>query len=98
MHVALNPPLGEAPRGRLEPGSTIPLSKSSTYPSTEQTLSSLSLVINAGGLAQLGDIIHNFNAALSGREQQVRDLLTRLDTFVGTLDDQRDNIVASSSH
>ena len=25
----------------------------------------------------------------------VRDLLTRLDRFVGTLDDQRDNIVAS---
>lgn len=95
MHVSLNPPLGEAPRGRLEPGSTIPLNKSSKYPSTEQTLASLSLVINTGGLAQLGDIIHNFNTALSGREQEVRDLLTRLDTFVGTLDDQRDNIVAS---
>lgn len=95
MHVALNPPLGEAPRGRLEPGSTIPLSKSSKYPSTEQTLASLSLVINTGGLAQLGDIIHNFNTALSGREQDLRDLLTRFDTFIGTLDDQRDNIVAS---
>ena len=95
MHLQLNPPLGEPPRGRLAPGSTIPLSKSSTYPSTEQTLSSLSLVINSGGLGQLGDIIHNFNAALSGRQQQVRDLLTRLDTFVGTLDEQRDNIIAS---
>ena len=95
MHVALNPPLGEAPRGRLEPGSTIPLSKSSKYPSTEQTLASLSLVINTGGLAQLGDIIHNFNTTLSGRQQQVRELLTRFDTFVGTLDDQRDNIIAS---
>lgn len=95
MHLQLNPPLGEQPRGRLAPGSTIPVSKSSTYPSTEQTLSSLSLVINSGGLGQLGDIIHNFNAALSGRQQQVRDLLTRLDQFVGTLDDQRDNIIAS---
>lgn len=95
MHLQLNPPLGEPPRGRLAPGSTIPLSKSSTYPSTEQTLSALSLVINSGGLGQLGDIIHNFNAALSGRQQQVRDLLTRLDTFVGTLDEQRDNIIAS---
>jgi virulence factor Mce-like protein len=93
MHVQLNPPLGEAPRGRRAPGSTIPVS--STYPSTEQTLASLSLVINSGGLAQLGDIIHNFNAALSGRQQQVRDLLTRLDTFVGVLDEQRDNIIAS---
>ncbi len=95
MHLQLNPPLGEQARGRLEPGGTIPLSKSSTYPSTEQTLSSLSLVINAGGLSQLGDIIHNFSASVHGREQQIRDLLNRLDTFVGTLDQQRDNIIAS---
>ena len=95
MHLQLGPPPGEQPRGRLEPGSTIALSKSSTYPSTEQTLSSLSLVINSGGLTQLGDVIHNFNAALSGRQDKVRDLLTRLDDFVGTLDQQRDNIIAS---
>ncbi len=95
MHVELDPPPGEAPHGRLEPGSTIPLNKASKYPSTEETLASLSLVINTGGLAQLGDIIHNVNTALSGRQQQVRELLTRLDTFVGTLNDQRDNIVAS---
>jgi phospholipid/cholesterol/gamma-HCH transport system substrate-binding protein len=95
MHLQLNPPLGEAPSGRLVPGATIPLNKSSTYPSTEQTLSALSVVVNGGGLGQIGDIIHNFNAALSGREGQVRDLLTRLDTFVGTLDAQRDNIIAS---
>jgi phospholipid/cholesterol/gamma-HCH transport system substrate-binding protein len=95
MHLQLNPPLGQAPQGRLQAGATVPLSKSSTYPSTEQTLSSLSLVVNSGGLTQLGDIIHNFNASLSGREQQIRDLLTRLDTFVGMLNDQRDNIIAS---
>jgi phospholipid/cholesterol/gamma-HCH transport system substrate-binding protein len=95
MHLQLNPPLGEAPSGRLVPGATIPLNKSSTYPSTEQTLSALSVVVNGGGLGQIGDIIHNFNAALSGREDQVRDLLTRLDTFMGTLDAQRDNIIAS---
>jgi virulence factor Mce-like protein len=95
MHLQLNPPLGEQARGSLKPGATIPLSKSSTYPSTEQTLSLLSLVINAGGLAQLGDIIHNLNTSVHGREQQIRDLLTRLDTFVGTLDAQRDNIIAS---
>ena len=95
MHMELNPPLGQAPRGRLKPGATIPLDKSSTYPSTEQTLALLSVVINSGGLAQIGDIIHNVNAVLSGREGQIRDLLTRLDTFVGTLDQQRDNIIAS---
>jgi virulence factor Mce-like protein len=95
MHLALNPPLGQAPTGRLAPGATIPLSKSSTYPSTEQTLASLAAVVNGGGLGQIGEIIHNFNAALSGNEGQIRDLLTRLDNFVGLLDEQHDSIIAS---
>lgn len=95
MHVALDPPPGEAPRGRLAPGTTIGLDDSSTYPSTERTLSSLAAVVNGGGLGQIGDIIHNFNIALSGRGDAVRDLITRLDTFVGTLYQQRDNIVAT---
>jgi phospholipid/cholesterol/gamma-HCH transport system substrate-binding protein len=93
MHVELNTPLGESGSGRLQPGATIPLSRSSAYPSTEQTLSSLGAVVNGGGLGQIGEVIHNFSASLSGREGAVRDLLTRLDTFIGTLDDQRDNIV-----
>jgi len=95
MHLELNPPLGQPGVGRLRPGATIPLSRSSTYPSTEQTLSSLALVVNGGGLGQIGEIIHNFSAALSGRAGAVRDLINRFDTLVGTLDQQRDNIVAS---
>ncbi|MFZ0906972.1 MAG: MCE family protein, partial [Mycobacterium sp.] len=107
MHVELNPPLGQPGIGQLQPEAkcarlglpktcaTIPLNRASTYPSTEQTLSSLSVVVNGGGLGQFGEIVHNFNAALSGRAGAVRDLLTRLDKFVGTLDQQRDNIVTS---
>jgi virulence factor Mce-like protein len=95
MHLELNPPLGQQGVGRLRPGATIPLSRSSTYPSTEQTLSSLSLIVNGGGLSQIGEIIHNFSAALAGRGGAVRDLINRFDTFVATLDQQRDNIVAS---
>jgi virulence factor Mce-like protein len=95
MHVELGPPLGQRPQGRLKPGTTIPLDKSSAYPSTEQTLSALSVVLNSGGLGQVGDVIHNFSAALSGHENDVRELLTRLDDFVGVLDQQRDRIMAS---
>ena len=95
MHLALDPPLGEQPNGRLQPGTTLPLNESSTYPTTEQTLSSLSAVVNGGGLGQLGDIIHNMNTGLSGREGEIRELLTRLDDFVGVLDQQRNNIIAS---
>jgi phospholipid/cholesterol/gamma-HCH transport system substrate-binding protein len=95
MHLALNPPLGEKPSGRLQPGSTIPMNRSSSYPSTERTLSSLSTIVNGGGLGQIGDIVHNAGVALSGREPEIRELLTRLDNFVGVLDQQRDNIIAS---
>ena len=92
MHLALNPPIGEEPSGRLQPGATLELNTSSTYPTTEQTLSSLSAVVNGGGLGQLGDIIHSFNAGISGRETEIRDLLVRLDDFVGVLEQQRGNI------
>lgn len=95
MHVALDAPPDEEPRGRLASGRTIALDRSSTYPSTERTLSTLSVVVNAGGLGQVGDIVHNFNAAVSGREPQIRELIGRLDRFVGTLNDQRDDVVAT---
>lgn len=95
MHLELEPPLGEPGKGRLQPGATIPLSRSATYPSTEHTLSSLSVILNAGGLGQFGDIIHNFNGALSGHTADLRDLFSRLDKFIGTLDQQRDNLIAS---
>ncbi|OBF03873.1 MCE family protein [Mycobacterium sp. 852002-10029_SCH5224772] len=95
MHVELNPPLGQPARGRLQPGATIPLDRSSSYPSTEQTLSALSVVLNSGGLGQIGDIVHNFSAGLAGHENDIRQLLTRLDEFVGVLDQQRDRIMAS---
>ncbi|MGB3893540.1 MAG: MCE family protein [Mycolicibacter sinensis] len=97
MHLALNPPVGQAPMGRLAPGATIPLSDSSTYPSTEQTLSSLAVIVNGGGLGQIGDIIHNFSASMAGRESDIRDLIVRLDNFTGALDRQRNNIVEAIS-
>ncbi|WP_445166250.1 MCE family protein [Mycolicibacterium sp. Dal123E01] len=94
MHLALNTPIGQAPNGKLNPGGTISLNASSTYPTTEQTLASLAAVVNGGGLGQIGDVIHNFSTAVNGNEAAFRDLITRLDTFVGALDGQRDNIVS----
>jgi virulence factor Mce-like protein len=95
MHLALDPPVGEQPVGRLPAGAVIPLRRTSTYPSTEQTLSSLSVVINGGGLAHIGDIVRNFNAAMNGQQVQIRDLITRMNTVVGLLDSQHDNILTS---
>ena len=95
MHLALNPPIGQQAQGRLAPGSSVPLNQTSTYPSTEKTLASLSAAVNGGGLGQIDVLIHKFSTALTGREEDVRDLLIRLDNFVGVLDRQRANIVAA---
>lgn len=95
QHLELAPPLGVAPEGTLEAGDVIPLDRSGAYPTTEQTLSSLSVVLNGGGLAQLNDITTELNAALLGREDSVRDLLPQLDQLVGSLDSQRTEIVSA---
>ncbi|WP_313674487.1 MCE family protein [Mycolicibacterium sp.] len=95
MHLALNPPLGQSPTGRLADGATLGLNKSSTYPSTEETLSALSVVINGGGVGRIGDIVTEVNRAVNGREPQIRDLLVRVNDLVGVLADQRDSINAT---
>lgn len=95
MHLALDPPPGKAPSGQLPPGTTLELNRTSTYPSTEQTLSSLSVLVNGGGLGRIGELVTETNNALNGRQDQIRDLLTRLNNVVGIFADQRDDINAS---
>lgn len=94
-HVELLPPVGEKPTGTLVDGAVIPLERAGAYPTTEQTLSSLSVVLNGGGLAQLQDITTELNKALDGRTDSVRDLLPQLDSLVTSLDQQRNDIVSA---
>ncbi len=94
-HLTLDPPADQPPTGRLPTGATLTLNQTSTYPTTEQTLAAVSAMINAGGLGQIGDIIHNMNSALSGHEPQLRDLLARLDRLVSTFDAQRSDMVGA---
>ncbi|MFD1811116.1 MCE family protein [Rhodococcus gannanensis] len=91
-HVELSAPADEPPTGRLTDGSRITLDRAGAYPTTEETLSSLSLVLGGSGLAQVEEIMGELNAALGGREDTVRRLLARLDTMLATLDDQKSDI------
>ncbi|WP_432030094.1 MCE family protein [Streptomyces sp. 1222.5] len=92
-YVALSPPAGTRPVGRLRDGDRIPLSRSGRNPEVEEVLSALSALLNGGGVAQLKTITVELNKALGGREDRVRSLLKQLDTFLGGLDDQRAEIV-----
>ncbi|QLL10218.1 virulence factor Mce family protein [Mycobacterium vicinigordonae] len=93
VHVELAPPKDIPPSGKLKNGSLIPLSSGAAYPSTEQTLAAVSMVLNGGGLANIQDITTALTTAFSGREQDLRSLIGQLDKFVGYLNDQKDDIL-----
>src|ERR1700751_2088125 len=88
MHIELAPPTDVPPQGELKNGSVIPLSSASTYPTTEQTLASVSILLNGGGLGQLQEINQAFAKALVGRENDMRSLLNQLDTFISRLNEK----------
>ena len=98
LHIELEAPIDEAPRGELTNGSLIPLSAARTYPTTEQTLASVSVLLNGGGLAQLQEINQTFARALAGREDQMRSLLGQLDIFITELNAQTDDIITATEN
>ncbi len=56
-------------------------------------LGALSLLLNGGGLQQIHTITTELNKALAGNEGAVRDMIGQLNTFVGTLDSQKSDII-----
>ena len=93
QHIELAPPTGEAPQGRLHDGSLIPLQNGGAYPTTEQALAAISLLLNGGGVGQLQDVVETFSTALRGREHDLRSLIEQLDLFVRYVNDQTDDII-----
>ncbi|MGN6522394.1 MAG: MCE family protein [Actinomycetes bacterium] len=91
-YVELSPPATGA-QGRLADGAVIPLGRSDRTPEVEEVLGALSALLNGGGVAQLKTINVELAKAMSGRESDLRDLVTQLDTFVGGLDKQTSEIV-----
>lgn len=92
-YVELSPPTDAPASGSLRDGAVIPLSRTGANPQVEEVLSALSALLNGGGVAQLHTITVELNKALSGREQNLRDFLSQLDTFVTGLNNQRDDII-----
>ncbi|HKP39482.1 virulence factor Mce family protein [Mycobacterium sp.] len=96
LHIELTPPTDVAPEGRLHDGSLIPLASSGAYPSTEQTLAAIALLLNGGGIGNIQDITDALSIAFAGRENDLRSLIEQLDKAIGYLNDQKDDIIAAS--
>ena len=91
QHVELAAPPDPSPQP-LKDGDTIPLRNSSAYPTTERTLASIATVLRGGGIPNLDVIQNEVYNILSGRADQIRDFLSKLDTFSKRLNEQRDDI------
>jgi phospholipid/cholesterol/gamma-HCH transport system substrate-binding protein len=92
-YVALEPPTEGASEGRLGDGDDIPLDSTGRNPEVEEVLGALSFLLSGGGVAQLGTITQELNKAMDGRQDDLRHLLGSLTDVVGTLDDQKADII-----
>src|SRR6201991_2853039 len=91
QHVQLDPPPNPSPQ-LLKNGDTIPLKNSSAFPTTERTLASIATILSGGGIQNLDTIQTEINNLLTGRADQIREFLNRLDTFTDGLNQQRQDI------
>lgn len=96
QHIELSGPANEAPVGTLARGGEIPLSRTGRYPSTEEVLSSLGMVVNQGNLGALQDITDEAYAAVAGRSGTFAGLLPRLAELTASLNDQAAEIIAAA--
>lgn len=99
-YVALEEPLNQptltaSSTAMLHNGSDIPISRTRSAAEVEQVLGALSLLLNQGGLSQIQVIARELNSALKGNESSIRDLVNQLNTFVGTLDNQKSTITTA---
>ena len=92
-YVSLEEPTEQEPTGRLGEGDNIPLSVTGRNPEVEEVLGALSFLLSGGGVAQLGTITREANLVMTGREDRLRSLLGSLEGVVGTLDQQKADII-----
>src|SRR6201998_191689 len=76
----------------LKDGDTIPLKNSSAFPTVEQTLASLALILRGGGIPNLEVVQNEIYNIFNGRGDQIRAFLGKLDTFTYQVNQQRDDI------
>ncbi|MDO9497645.1 MAG: MCE family protein [Nocardioides sp.] len=94
-YVALEPPSQGASQGRLGDGDKLTLEATGRNPEVEEVLGALSFLLSGGGVAQLGTITQEMNLVMGGRTERMRHLLGSLESVVGTLDAQKDDIISA---
>jgi len=95
QHIELLEPT-EPAEGKLTNGSHIPLDRTARYPTTEEVLSALGVVVNKGNLGALQDITEETFNAVVDRQGSFTDLIPRLVELTSSLDQQTADIIAAA--
>jgi phospholipid/cholesterol/gamma-HCH transport system substrate-binding protein len=93
MHIDLARPKDKPATGRLKDGSRIAEANTGRYPTTEEVLSALGVVVDKGNLGALADITDETYQAVAGRQDQFVDLIPRLAELTGGLNRQTNDII-----
>lgn len=96
LHIELAAPTDVTPEGKLREGALIPLSAAVSYPTTDQTLAAVSMLLNGGGIGRIQEITRAFSTAFAGREKDLRGLIAQLDEFIAHANEQSDDIIAAT--
>jgi len=96
QHVELAAPAEQPAQGRLGNGSVIPIGHTGRYPTTEEVLSSLGVVVNKGNLGAIQDISDAAYAAVAGRADTFAELIPRLAELTAALNAQTNDILAAA--
>ncbi|EID09098.1 hypothetical protein MXEN_20700 [Mycobacterium xenopi RIVM700367] len=96
QHIDLAPPVDKPPVGRLGNGSRIAESSTSRYPTTEEVLAALGVVVNKGNLGALQEVTDETYRAVAGREGQFTNLVPKLAELTAGLNRQVNDIIAAA--
>jgi phospholipid/cholesterol/gamma-HCH transport system substrate-binding protein len=91
QHVELDSPPDPSPE-LLKNGDTIPLKNSTAFPTTERVLAAVSAILRGGGIPNLEVIQNEINNIVTGRADQIREFLGKLDTFTDQLNQQSQDL------
>ena len=91
QHVELATPDNPSSE-QLRDGATIPLDRTTAFPTVERTLASVATVLRGGGIPNLEIIQNEVNNLLTGNADQIHAFLSKLDIFTRELAKQRDDI------
>jgi phospholipid/cholesterol/gamma-HCH transport system substrate-binding protein len=94
-YISLEAPPDDEASGELSDGDEIPLSRTGRNPELEEVLGALAFLLNGGGIGQMKTITTEINKVFDGRQDRVRHVLGELETLVGGLDEQKEDIIGA---